>query len=128
MTAPLRSVARKLVWFITLNMERESRLLSPDPAIFMRDPRGLLELIQKEFELPPGAIDTWMLEAQREYPCECHDTDEEHEKWFAEEDARMQAYFGITGLTGKARRVKLDSWKGRIFNRRALSEMKKEDK
>ena len=59
-----REIAKKLVQFITVNMERESAFLQPKPQVFMNDAYGLLDLIRNEAKLKPEEIDAWMVEAQ----------------------------------------------------------------
>ena len=59
-----RDMAKKLVQFITVNMERESAFLQPKPQVFMNDAYGLLDLIRDEAKLKPEEIDAWMVEAQ----------------------------------------------------------------
>jgi len=59
-----RDMAKKLVQFITVRLERESSFLTPSPQTFMNDAYGLLDLIRDEAKLKPEEIDAWMLEAQ----------------------------------------------------------------
>lgn len=56
--------AKKLIQFITVNMERESAFLQPNPQVFMNDAYGLLDLIRNEAKLTPEQVDAWMVEAQ----------------------------------------------------------------
>ena len=60
-----RDTARKLVEFVARHMERESRLLQPNPQVFMNDAYGLLDLIRAEAKLKAEEIDAWMVEAQK---------------------------------------------------------------
>lgn len=52
-----------VVKFVAVNMERESRLLGPSPAIIMHDPYGLLKLVE-EAGVDATQIDQWLQEAQ----------------------------------------------------------------
>lgn len=47
--------------------------------------------------------------SERELPCECHDTDAEHEAWWTQESAYWRAYFGLTGDKATDR-AKLEAW------------------
>lgn len=51
-----------------------------------------------------------MKTAEREFPCECHDTDADHEAWLTIESAYWRAYFGLTGER-QTDRAKLEAWK-----------------
>lgn len=46
-----------------------------------------------------------MSDEKREFPCECCDTDEQHDAWEKEEAMYWRAYFGITSKMTKAERV-----------------------
>jgi hypothetical protein len=59
-----KKLAEKIVKFIAENMERESVFLSPNPAVFMHNPYGLLDLLRDECAIPDKQIDKWMCEAQ----------------------------------------------------------------
>ncbi len=54
--------------------------------------------------------------------CECHDDEEDHDRWFAEEAAYWERYFGLLGKTSAERRRILDQWRLFVFNDRALRE------
>lgn len=58
-------IAKKLVEFIVLHMQRESALLYPDPQVVMYEPYGLLHLIRNAAKLSPETVDQWMVEAQK---------------------------------------------------------------
>lgn len=50
-----------LVRAIAQRMERESAFLSPEPAYFITDPRGLLKLVE-DAGVSPEQIDNWISE------------------------------------------------------------------
>ncbi len=43
---------------------------------------------------------------EREFPCDCHGTDAEHEAWFLKEREYWRRYFGLDGpLTAQVREI-----------------------
>ena len=63
MNPEVRTLALKVVEYVTKHTWRESILLSPNPSLHMSDPYGLLRLLEEE-GLTQDEIDTAMVSAQ----------------------------------------------------------------
>jgi hypothetical protein len=61
----------------------------------------------------------------RDHPCDCCDSDAEHDRATDAAQKEAEAYFGLVGLSPAERRAKLEMWEPYVFNQRELDELEK---